>query len=161
MSQEKKNASLGHVVVVGGCGFLGGHIVRLLLSQYPGSQIACLDVSTARNRVDSPQVTYHNCNITNLLDIEELFLKLQPDVIIHTAAIVPDLGFSKEMVYKVNVEGTKNLLTAAKNTNVKAFVYTSSSSVIVGDVDEVINADESWPVLTGRDQPEYYTETKV
>jgi len=61
----------------------------------------------------------------------------------------------------VNVDGTKNVLAASQEADVKAFVYTSSSSVVVGDVDNVSSADETWPVLTGTDQPEYYTRTKA
>src|ERR1700760_5025961 len=122
MSTEKKTTSLGHVVVAGGCGFLGGNIVRLLLTDYPDSHVAVLDVRTTNNRIDNPKVSYHDCDITDLLSIEELFLKLQPDVVIHTAAMVPTHGASDAVTYRVNVDGTKNLLTASQNTNVKAFV---------------------------------------
>jgi sterol-4alpha-carboxylate 3-dehydrogenase (decarboxylating) len=154
------NSSLGHVAVIGGCGFLGYHMVNLILKQYPESKVSALDVRTT-NRVDDSRVSYHNCDITDISSLTDLFQKIKPDVVIHTAAIIPDLGVPDKVVYKVNVEGTKNLLKAAREADVKAFVYTSSSSVVIGNVDGVINADESWPVLTGKDQPEYYTATKV
>jgi sterol-4alpha-carboxylate 3-dehydrogenase (decarboxylating) len=160
MAAEKGfHTTLGHVVVTGGCGFLGHNIVKLILEQYPKSSVSALDVRTT-NRVDSAKVSYHTCDITDGLALNELFQKLKPDVVIHTAAIIPDRT-SNAVVYKVNVDGTRNLLEAAKNAEVKAFVYTSSSSVIIGNVDQVINADESWPLLVGNDQPEFYSRTKV
>ncbi len=153
--------SLGHVAIIGGCGFLGANLVELLLKQYPDTDIAALDSRTASNRIDSPRISYHAVDITDLLAVEELFLKLRFDVVIHTAAMVPTKNTPDAVIHRVNVVGTQNLLTAARNTDVKAFVYTSSSSVVVGDVWTVVNADERWPVLLGRDQPEYYSETKV
>jgi sterol-4alpha-carboxylate 3-dehydrogenase (decarboxylating) len=63
-------------------------------------------------------------------------------------------------MYKVNVDGTDNLLNVARETGVKAFVYTSSASVIMDKENDVINADERWPVISGKEQPEYYTHTK-
>jgi sterol-4alpha-carboxylate 3-dehydrogenase (decarboxylating) len=153
--------SLGHVAIIGGCGFLGANLVELLLKQYPDTRVSALDIRTTLNRIDSPSITYYNVDITDLPSVEELFQKLKFDVVIHTAAMVPNTGTSNSVTYRVNVEGTKNLLGAAQKSEVKAFVYTSSSSVVVGDVWTVINADERWPVLLGREQPEYYSETKV
>jgi sterol-4alpha-carboxylate 3-dehydrogenase (decarboxylating) len=148
------------VAVTGGCGFLGSHIVNLILKQYPDSKVSGLDVRTT-NRVEDARVSYYNCDITDLAALTELFRKIKPDVVIHTAAIVPNKAIPDAVVLKVNVDGTKNLLIAAKDADVKAFIYTSSSSVVIGNVDEVINADESWPVVIGKDQPEFYTSTKV
>jgi sterol-4alpha-carboxylate 3-dehydrogenase (decarboxylating) len=159
VNEKEFHTSLGHVVVTGGCGFLGTNIVKLILEQSPESTVSALDVRTT-NRVDSEQVSYHACDITDGPAIHELFQKLRPDVVIHTAAIVLDKA-TEAMVSKVNVDGTRNLIEAARDVKVKAFVYTSSSSVIIGDVNQVINADESWPLLVGKDQPEFYSRTKV
>lgn len=155
--------TLGHVAVTGGCGFVGFNIVNLILERYPASKVAVLDVRTTVNRLDDSRVSYHNCDITDLTSLQSLFETLKLDTVIHTAGLVPisDSPQLKEVSYKVNVDGTKNLITTAQETGVKAFVFTSSSSVVVGDVWEVINADESWPVLVGKDQPEYYSTTKV
>jgi sterol-4alpha-carboxylate 3-dehydrogenase (decarboxylating) len=68
---------------------------------------------------------------------------------------------NKELTYKVNVEGTKALVWAAQETGVKAFVYTSSASVIHDTQSDLINADETYPLIMGKQQPEYYTTTKA
>jgi len=159
-----KITTLGKVAVVGGCGFLGVNIVRLIVERYPETSVTAMDVRTTVNRVDSPRVKYENCDITKAEDVVMLFEKSKFDVVIHTATLIhgiTDTRITKDMAYNVNVNGTKNLLAASQKTGVKAFVFTSSASVVVGDVWEVVNADESWPVLTGKDQPEYYSLTKV
>lgn len=62
----------------------------------------------------------------------------------------------------VNVNGINNLLDAAKKTrSVKAFVYTSTSSAIHDNVSELVDADESLPVLRYPAQKRVYTLTKV
>ena len=163
MSQTRsKITSLGHVAVIGGCGFLGVNIVKLLVERYPDTKVAAVDIRTTVNQVQNSRVSYHNCDISNSASVNELFQKLKPDVVIHTATLIYGInGGTKEATYKVNVTGTKILLAAAQENGVKAFVFTSSASVVVGNTWEVINANEEWPVLTGKAQPEYYCETKV
>lgn len=65
------------------------------------------------------------------------------------------------MYYQVNVEGTRTLIEQAGEIGcVKAFVFTSSASVVHDTVSDLINADERWPVLRAPMQREYYSETK-
>ncbi|KAF2636711.1 hypothetical protein P280DRAFT_552873 [Massarina eburnea CBS 473.64] len=159
MSVPQKITSLGKVVVVGGCGFLGHHIVKLILERLPASQISVLDLRTTANRQDSPTVSYHDGDISDLDAMQAFFAKTKPDVVIHTAS--PHFHLPAAVHDKVNVTGTKNLLKAAQDSGVKAFVYTSSASVVLGPHTELVNADETWPLVTGDAQPEYYTTTKA
>ena len=64
-------------------------------------------------------------------------------------------------MYKVNVEGTRNLVQESKRVGVKAFVYTSSASVISDSSSDLVNADERFPLIQGKLQGEYYSDTKV
>jgi sterol-4alpha-carboxylate 3-dehydrogenase (decarboxylating) len=150
---------LGKVVVVGGCGFLGSHIVKYIVERHPKTQVAVLDLRTSSNRNASPNVSYHDGDITDLAAMTALFRQIRPDAIIHTAS--PHFNLKPEIHEKVNVGGTKNLIKAAQDTGVKAFVYTSSASVILDATAQLINADERWPIIAGDAQPEYYTTTKV
>lgn len=151
---------LGKTLVIGGCGFLGHHIVNLIHSSYE-AQISVIDLRTTNNRrPDSDGVQYFDGDITSLSSLIPLFEKIRPDVVIHTAS--PTLaGGSKEMYKKVNVDGTKCVIEACQKTGVKALVYTSSASVISDNASDLINADERWPVIRGKMQTEYYSETKV
>ncbi|TVY29759.1 Sterol-4-alpha-carboxylate 3-dehydrogenase,decarboxylating [Lachnellula hyalina] len=154
----KKN--LGNVLVIGGCGFLGHHIVNLLHDTYT-SKISVLDLSTTRNRrPDSDGVAYYNGDITSISSLVPIFEKAKPDVVIHTAS--PTLmGAGHELYRKVNVDGTACVIEACQKTGVKALVYTSSASVIHDTISDLKNADERWPVVPPHAQHEYYSQTKA
>lgn len=158
-SSSSSPPSLGHVLVVGGCGFLGSHIVRLVVQRFPQSAVAVVDLRTHANRHDSATVSYHDGDITDAAAMQALFARLRPNVVIHTAS--PHFDLAPAIHDRVNIQGTKNLLVAAQQAGVRAFVYTSSASVILDPEQELINADERWPLVTGDAQPEYYTTTKV
>ncbi|OCK75936.1 hypothetical protein K432DRAFT_361234 [Lepidopterella palustris CBS 459.81] len=151
--------SLGHVLITGGCGFLGHHIVNLLLERHPATRVSVLDLRTTHNRSSSANASYYDTDITDTETVKSLFAKLKPDVVIHTAS--PIMIAKNEFHYKVNVHGTKCVLEAAQENGVKAFVYTSSASVIFDPKSELVNADETYPLITGAAQPEYYTTTKA
>ncbi|CBX95768.1 hypothetical protein IAQ61_004600 [Plenodomus lingam] len=159
MSAPTDIPALGKVLVVGGCGFLGSHIVSLIVKRQPRAQIAVLDLRTNSNRNASPNVSYHDGDITDLDAMKAIFSQIKPKVVIHTAS--PHFDLKPDIHDKVNVGGTKNLLAAAQEAGVQAFVYTSSASVILDPAHELINADERWPLVTGDAQPEYYTSTKA
>ena len=149
------------VLVIGGCGFLGHHIVSQLLPPSTCT-VSVLDLKTTQNRL--PNVTYHSADITSPTAVREVLEEVKPAVIIHTASPLAANGHTKgarQLFYKVNVEGTRTLLEQAAEVGcVKAFVYTSSASVIHDTVSDLINADEQWPVLRAPQQKEYYSETK-
>lgn len=160
--------SLGSVLVVGGCGFLGSHIVRQLLDSYTCT-VSVLDLQTTSNRY--PNVSYHSGDITSLSSIRPIVNSLKPTVIIHTASPAAVSGNKKlhqgkkarSLFHNVNVNGTRNLLDLASDIgSVKAFVYTSSSSVIHDTVSPLKNANEThYPALFSPAQPDYYAETKA
>lgn len=159
MAPEKK-VSIGKVVVIGGNGFLGHHIVKQALELWDCAAVASVDLRCQKNICEG--ATYHECDITDLEKLTAVFAKLSPDVVIHTASPVAiNNNLSNEIFDKVNVGGTKSVIEACQATGVKALVYTSSASVITDGVHDVLNADERWPVIRGAQQQEYYTETKV
>lgn len=158
---------ISSVLVVGGCGFLGHHIVWQILLRHKDAKIAVLDLKCRNNRFSDGRVTYHDGDITNSQDMEELFGKLRPEVVIHTAS--PHFGErakgAHDLLYKVNVDGTKVLLDVAKNAGTKAFVYTSSAGVVMKRSmvfnEGIVNADEeSLEVADRSDQWDWYNTTK-
>ena len=161
MTSEKSSKSLGSVLVIGGCGFLGYHIVSHLLESY-SAQISVLDLRTTKNRL--PSVNYYEGDIASEADVKSILEKTKPAIIIHTASPPSAENTTKALraLYKkVNIDGTRNLVERAGEAGcVKAFVYTSSASVIHDNVSDLINADERWPILRSPKQQEYYAETK-
>lgn len=101
--------------------------------------------------------TFHSGDITDAAALVELFKKLQPDVVYHTAS--PIAGSGKEALFeRVNVEGTRNVVKACVEAKTPKLVFTSSASVIFTG-DNLINADERTPFPA---QPfDVYSDTKV
>lgn len=193
MSAKKRTLELGNVLVVGGCGFLGWHIVDHLLnfpsetdpsyalpkpvgdarfeyptlgSRYPDyhSTVSVVDLSTTNNRL--PGAKYFDGDITSVESMLEVFRAVKPDLVIHTASPSMIEG-NKPLLHKVNVEGTRTLLEVAGGEHgdwggkCKAFVYTSSSSVVHDTQSDLKNVNEEWPYIRGPAQKEYYSETKA
>lgn len=151
--------SLGPVVVTGGCGFIGSHIVDHILELEPTCDIHVIDINTERNRTSGP--TYHTCDISNLREIQTIFAQAKPKTVFHVAC--PNSTVLQAATFRrVNVIGTRNLLAAAKNVKtVHAFVNTSTTGVIHDNVTDLINADEAFPVLQYPASKRVYTLTKA
>ncbi|OAQ63292.1 C-3 sterol dehydrogenase/C-4 decarboxylase family protein [Pochonia chlamydosporia 170] len=144
-----KRGDLGRVVVIGGNGFLGHHIINLALTQWTTTSITSIDLRCQNNR--NPSAAYHECDITNSDRLQSLLEDLKPDVVIHTAS--PTQGGettnAKELFKKVNVDGTQSVVQACQAANVKALVYTSSASVISDNAaaEEIVLAANRSPKL--------------
>lgn len=151
--------SLSPVLVTGGCGFIGRHLVEHLLESNPGCGIHVIDINTERNRF--PTVIYHTYDITSANAVDRVMQEVKPRVIFHIAC--PDsMVILPKLFEDVNVGGTRNLLSsAAKLGSVQAFVFTSTSSVIHDNVSDLIDADESLPILRPPVQKRIYTLTKA
>lgn len=159
MSGQVTSSDLSPVIITGGCGFVGSHLAEGILAENPNCQIHVIDLNTARNQV--PGAHYHTCDITSSADVESVFVEIRPQTVFHVASPDP-LVLNPARFRNVNVNGAKNLLGAARKTkSVKAFVYTSTSSAIHDNVSELVDADESLPVLRYPAQKRVYTLTKV
>jgi dTDP-glucose 4,6-dehydratase len=111
------------IIITGGAGFIGSHVVRLFVTQYPHYRIINLDALTYAGNLEnlkdietSPNYTFEKVNILDTAELERVFIQYNPDGVIHLAAeshvdrsILSPLDF----VY-TNVVGTVNLLNAAK-----------------------------------------------
>ncbi|RCI07899.1 hypothetical protein L249_5788 [Ophiocordyceps polyrhachis-furcata BCC 54312] len=162
-ADQQHRQSLGHVVVIGGNGFLGHHIVNQALTRWKTQSVTSIDVQTTRNR--QPQASYRECDITDQRRLTELLREIRPDVVMHTASPVAsgEQGSSSRLLFRrVNVDGTRCVVEACKDSEVKALVYTSSASVVSDNrSSDLFNVDESRPTVRGKRQHEYYSETKA
>ena len=76
--------TLGSVLVTGGCGFLGSHIVRSLLDDPGCTAVAVVSRNPTVNH--HPKASYHAIDITDAASLSYLIAEIQPRVIIHTAS---------------------------------------------------------------------------
>ncbi|KAL9529029.1 Sterol-4-alpha-carboxylate 3-dehydrogenase [Sphaerulina musiva] len=157
VERDLLNISLGTVLITGGSGGLANQILTLLASRRACSQLHSVDLRPPPEPVTS--VTYHTADLTNEVAVHRLFEAIQPDVVIHCAS--PRYDGSKRAMQKVNIDGTKILIDVAQRTTTKAFVYTSSASVVSDAKTDLRGADESYPLVVGDQQPEFYVHTKA
>lgn len=112
------------VFITGGAGFLGVHLCRYFLKKgYDVTifDIAPLDVSELKKKVT--QIT------GDIRDAKAIHTAIKgSDFVIHAAAALP-IQRTYETIYSVNVKGTKNVLQACKDQNVKRVVFISTTAV--------------------------------
>jgi dTDP-glucose 4,6-dehydratase len=112
------------ILITGGAGFIGSHVVRLFVNKYPDVQIVNLDKLTyagnlenLRDIENAPNYTFVKGDITDAAFIDSLFQEEKFDGVIHLAAESHvDRSISNPLEFVMaNVVGTFNLLNAAKN----------------------------------------------
>jgi len=114
-----------NILVTGGAGFIGSHLVRLLVNKYPDYHIVNMDVLTYAGNLENlkdienkENYTFVKCDICDVEKVNQVFIKYQIDSVIHLAAeshvdrsIKDPFSFAR-----TNVMGTLSLLQAAKET---------------------------------------------
>ncbi|GAM42473.1 NAD-dependent epimerase/dehydratase [Talaromyces pinophilus] len=119
------NSDLGAVVVVGGCGYLGSNLVKMLQAESTCTAIHV--ISRKPNQNLYPDVTYHAGDISDAQQVADLFNKINPRVVFHVAS--PKDVAPEPLLHRTNVNGTRNLLKVARETeSTCAFIYTGSDS---------------------------------
>ena len=112
------------ILITGGAGFIGSHVVRLFVTKYPNYRIINLDALTyagnlenLRDIENSPNYEFIKGDIVDADFINDIFLTYNFDSVIHLAAESHvDRSISDPMAFiKTNILGTVNLLNAARD----------------------------------------------
>ncbi|WP_288811789.1 MULTISPECIES: dTDP-glucose 4,6-dehydratase [unclassified Sphingobacterium] len=131
------------ILITGGAGFIGSHVVREFVTKYPHYQVINLDALTYAGNLenlkdieDRPNYSFVKADITDQAAITSVFEQYQPDGIIHLAAESHvDRSIADPSAFVLtNVIGTVNLLNAARaiwkdNLEGKRFHHVSTDEV--------------------------------
>jgi UDP-glucuronate 4-epimerase len=126
------------ILVTGGAGFIGSHLVEKSLAA--GHEVSILDdfndfydpeTKRANIAAVADQVRIHHIDLRDTNAVRDLFHREKFDAIAHLAAragVRPSIS-QPQLYYDTNVNGTLHLLEAARLTGVERFIFASSSSV--------------------------------
>jgi dTDP-glucose 4,6-dehydratase len=131
------------IIITGGAGFIGSHVVRLFVTRYPQYRIVNLDALTYAGNLEnlkdietSANYVFEKVNLLDTAELDRVFQQYSPDGVIHLAAeshVDRSILSPVDFVY-TNVVGTVNLLNAAKAAwqgqyNDKLFYHVSTDEV--------------------------------
>lgn len=131
------------ILVTGGAGFIGSHLVEALLAAGNRKVVCVDDFSSARawgmadekeylqDVLNTPSFVLYEADIRDMAKMQEIFKAEKPDAIVHLAARADTRHAVLEPreYIDVNIVGTLNLLECSREFNVKTFIFASSSSV--------------------------------
>ncbi|MFH1797920.1 MAG: NAD(P)-dependent oxidoreductase [Candidatus Omnitrophota bacterium] len=120
------------ILITGATGFIGGRLVKRLLTE--NHDLFCLVRETSKvDFLKQPGVSLVMGDITDGGAVDRIFQEVKPEAVFHLAAKV--LTDNEKELYAANVDGTRNICQACYNHEVSRLVYTSSVSVISGNLD--------------------------
>ncbi|MCD7780243.1 MAG: NAD-dependent epimerase/dehydratase family protein [Candidatus Gastranaerophilales bacterium] len=134
------------ILVTGGAGFIGSHIVdRLVEKNCKVVIIDNLSSGSLDNLSQNKLIKFYNCDIVTD-DYEDIFINEKPDFVVHLAAQTSVFisAENPEEDATVNIVASIRLLNICKKYNVKKFI-TSSSAAVYG-MPQYLPIDESHPV---------------
>jgi len=137
------------ILITGGAGFIGSHVVRLFVTKYPDYKIVNLDKLTYAGNLENlrdidtkPNYVFEKADITDVTTINALFTKYKFDGVIHLAAESHvDRSITNPLEFiMTNVVGTMTLLNAArdvwKDNNADKKFYHISTDEVYGSLGE-------------------------
>lgn len=159
------------ILITGGAGFIGSHVVRLFVTKYPEYQIFNLDKLTYAGNLanltdieNQPNYTFVKGDLVDAPFVDALFAEHNFDGVIHLAAESHvDRSITDPMAFVLtNVVGTVNLLNAAKNTwkgnyDGKRFYHVSTDEVY----GELHNPEDFFTETTAYDPRSPYSASKA
>lgn len=136
------------VIVTGGCGFVGSHLIKHLIdnNHFPIIVDNCVsgDYNKIKHYEKEKKIKYFKCDIR---DLSKLMSLPKADVLIHLAAIASVVESIKNPTYvdDVNVRGTLNILEFCKRKKIKKMIFTSSAAIFGEYEKEILEETSAIP----------------
>ncbi|OGL46273.1 MAG: hypothetical protein A2161_14860 [Candidatus Schekmanbacteria bacterium RBG_13_48_7] len=157
-NKTKENESVSKVLVTGGAGYIGCHLIRILLER--GCKVRVLDSflfdqHSLDNLKDNPNL---EIMVGDIRHMEELASSLEGvSSVIHLAGIVgdPACNLEKQVTLSINYEATRLLVDLCKYNNIKRLVFASTCSVYGARGEEILTEESPISPIS------LYAETKI
>ncbi len=136
------------LLITGASGLYGSKLAQLALSK--NFEVYSSDIQSL-----SVYGKFVKLDISGKEQVEEVFKLIKPDVVVHAASLtdVDKCELNKELAWKVNVEGTKNIVEGAKSSG-SFLIYISTDYVFSGKTGRYKEIDQPDPI-------NYYGLTKL
>ena len=149
------------ILVTGGAGLVGKELITQLLQA--GKQVRAIYNKTMLADFQNKNLQQMQCDILDVIGLEEAMKDV--DQVYHCAAIITFNPLRKQEMFKINIEGTANVVNAALDAGIKKMVYVSSVAAL-GRIreDEPINETMNWSEETSNSaygQSKYLAEMQV
>ncbi len=133
------------IIVTGGAGFIGSHLVdKLIEKKY---EVFVIDnLSTGKRENINKGAKFFLFDIREKEGVFKIFKEVKPEIVYHLAAQASVSLSMKDPLYdmEVNLLGGLNVLMASLKNNVKRFIFSSTGGAIYGEVPEGKRAKEEW-----------------
>jgi UDP-glucose 4-epimerase len=136
---------MSKILVTGGAGFIGSHVVDLFISR--GYEVVVLDdLSTGRISNLNPEAKFYQIDIRSP-GVRDIFAAEKPDYVSHHAAQMDVRRWVAQPLFDadINILGSINLIECAREFEVKHFIYISSGGAAYGEP-ERLPCDEEHPI---------------
>ena len=133
---------MGRTLITGGLGFIGYHLTNLLLDQ--GEEVIIFDVAASSPlfRDIQDRVTLNRGDVSNWSQVLDAVRSSEADCIVHAGAMLPPGSEQNpQAAYSINMNGTYNVLEAARMFDVKSVMFISTLATYGRDVPAVVPND--------------------
>lgn len=131
------------VLVTGGSGFLGQHLVRRLVLENVPVRALYHNNAPDESLLQLPNVSWMQCDLLDIFEVEEAFENITE--VYHCAAKVSFEAADKYLIQKVNTDSTANVVNAALEADVRKLVFVSSIATLGrGNLEKPLTESDFW-----------------
>ncbi len=152
------------ILVTGANGLLGSFILRKLVAE--GESVIALKRKTSDTHLTDDlkgKIAWRDADVTDTISLNESFK--DATIVIHAAAMVSFNPREEDQLYKVNVEGTKNVVNACLTNNIKKLIHISSVAALGRQKgSSILDENSKWiesPLNSAYAKSKYLAELEV
>lgn len=171
---EEEEYQPKNLLLTGGAGFIGSHVLRHLVKTYPSVKIINFDIldycSNVKNYAEiahAPNFTFIKGSILNVELVSHILVTYNIDTILHFAAQTHvDRSFGNSLEFtQTNVLGTHVLLECSKQFGIKRFIHVSTDEVYgevkIGSANEMAILSPTNPYACGKAGAEFICQSYI